>query len=89
MKRCKYDIRTTKGFEDLDLYNGSLTSIVKHLESKNYIKIDGLVSILSFEVNKKGLKPIKVYADPHEKILLIQYLEEETSMDKALVEREN
>lgn len=91
MKNHKYDVRVTKGFkEELGPYGEALTHIVKCVEAKNRTKIEGLTCVIPFEIKIKGLRSIKVYADPHKKMLLIQYLEETSAMDKAAIRsREN
>jgi len=81
----KYDVRVTKGFKDeLGPYGEALAHIVKCVEAKNRTKIKGLTSIVPFEIKIKGLRPIKVYADPHKKMLLLQYLDEESALDRVV-----
>ena len=80
-----YDVRATEAFgEDLELYREVLVKIIKRVEGRKYVKFEGLASVLPFEIAKEGLKPIKVYVNPHKKQILIQYLDEETAIDRLI-----
>ena len=84
MGTSEFSIKVSKGFrEDLKPYTQSLADIVEKIEAEDHIKVEGLASILSFVIKKPNLRFLRVYADPHKKLLLISYLEEETGMDRA------